>query len=478
MKRLATLLIALFAIFGGGPAIADDVISNGLTLTLPSPGSTNWADTFHDDFATPISGHDHTGSGKGVQISTNAIAANAVTESKIRLTNNAYLRERNAANSGDINICKVDTLDKIRFDSSNVSANTRADLGLAIGTNVEAWDADLDAIAALAKTDSNFIVGDGAAWVAESGNTARTSLGVGTGDSPTFTGLTVAGATVSGLTASSLVATDGSKALTSSVSGLSPTFTGATYSGLTASSLVATDGSKALTSSISGLSPTFTGATFSGLTASSLVATNGSKALTSTVSSLSPVFTGLGLSGLTASSLVATDGSKNLTSSVSGLSPTFTGLNLSGLTASKIVVTDGSKNLAATQDINAILNANVTQSTWTPTFVSPGGGSVGSVVIGESSYQRVGGTIFFSLSATFTLSGTGAGSTTITFNEPVSGTDMNVNASLPASMENNTDSTNLNALWRYQGDFIVYQKFLTAFGNKNYGLHIQGFYTP
>jgi hypothetical protein len=40
-------------------------------------------------------------------------------------------------------------------------------------------DADLTAIAALANTDGNFIVGNGTAWVAESGATARTSLGLG-----------------------------------------------------------------------------------------------------------------------------------------------------------------------------------------------------------------------------------------------------------------------------------------------------------
>ena len=41
-------------------------------------------------------------------------------------------------------------------------------------------DADLTAIAALANTNSNFIVGNGSAWVAESGSTVRTSLGLGT----------------------------------------------------------------------------------------------------------------------------------------------------------------------------------------------------------------------------------------------------------------------------------------------------------
>lgn len=62
-----------------------------------------------------------------------------------------------------------------------------------IGTTVQPYDADLAAIAALTPTDSNFIVGNGSAWVTENGNTARTSLGLGTGDAPTFAGLTSTG---------------------------------------------------------------------------------------------------------------------------------------------------------------------------------------------------------------------------------------------------------------------------------------------
>jgi len=64
----------------------------------------------------------------------------------------------------------------------------------------------LSPIAGLAVTDGNFIVGDGTKWVAESGNTARTSLGLGTGDSPTFTNLTLTG-TINDLTIAAAGAT-------------------------------------------------------------------------------------------------------------------------------------------------------------------------------------------------------------------------------------------------------------------------------
>lgn len=74
-------------------------------------------------------------------------------------------------------------------------ATARTSLGLTIGTDVQAYDAVLDDLAALSPVaDNEFIVGTGAGTYAhESGATARTSLGVGTGDSPTFAGLTLTG---------------------------------------------------------------------------------------------------------------------------------------------------------------------------------------------------------------------------------------------------------------------------------------------
>jgi len=59
---------------------------------------------------------------------------------------------------------------------AETGATARTSLGLAIGTNVQAYDAQLADIAGLAVTDGNFIVGDGANWVAESGATARASM--------------------------------------------------------------------------------------------------------------------------------------------------------------------------------------------------------------------------------------------------------------------------------------------------------------
>ncbi len=57
----------------------------------------------------------------------------------------------------------------------------RTALGLAIGSDVQAWGPTLDEIAALGNDDGNFIVGDGSDWVTESGATARASLGLAIG---------------------------------------------------------------------------------------------------------------------------------------------------------------------------------------------------------------------------------------------------------------------------------------------------------
>lgn len=113
MKKLLGALLGVFLFLP--TALADTTLSSGLTLTIPSQGSRNWGSTFQNNFAQKISEHDHTGSGKGLQISTNAIATNAATDAKIRLTNAGWFKGRNAANSADVNILRVNSADAIEF---------------------------------------------------------------------------------------------------------------------------------------------------------------------------------------------------------------------------------------------------------------------------------------------------------------------------------------------------------------------------
>ena len=63
---------------------------------------------------------------------------------------------------------------------ATTASAARTALGVAIGSDVQAFDAELAAIAGLATTDGGIIVGNGSTFVLESGATARTSLGAQT----------------------------------------------------------------------------------------------------------------------------------------------------------------------------------------------------------------------------------------------------------------------------------------------------------
>ena len=83
--------------------------------------------------------------------------------------------------------------------ASSASA-ARNNLGLAIGTDVQAYDPQLADIAGLTPTDNNFIVGNGTNFVTESGSTARTSLGLGTIATQDANNVSITGGSISGVT--------------------------------------------------------------------------------------------------------------------------------------------------------------------------------------------------------------------------------------------------------------------------------------
>ena len=61
------------------------------------------------------------------------------------------------------------------------ASTARTTLGLAIGTNVQAYDAQLADVAGLSPTDNGVIIGDGSNFVLETGDTLRTSIGLAIG---------------------------------------------------------------------------------------------------------------------------------------------------------------------------------------------------------------------------------------------------------------------------------------------------------
>ena len=177
------------AIFRGEGGAGDS--NNDVTVSTVTQKATDAANS-----ATASASSASTASTKASEASTSASTASTkASEASTSASNastsasTASTQATNASNSATAAASSASTAAghasnsalKANNLSDLASASTaRSNLGLTIGTNVQAYDADLSAIGALAKTDSNFIVGNGSTWVLENASTARTSLGLGT----------------------------------------------------------------------------------------------------------------------------------------------------------------------------------------------------------------------------------------------------------------------------------------------------------
>ena len=131
-------------------------------------------------------------------VTTAKIADSAITSAKI---NDGAIVNADINASAAIDASKIHdgTISNTEFGHLNgVTSNIQTQLDAR-----EASNASLTAIGALATTDGNFIVGSGSTWVAETGSTARVSLGLGTIATQSASSVAISGGTITGLGAPS-----------------------------------------------------------------------------------------------------------------------------------------------------------------------------------------------------------------------------------------------------------------------------------
>jgi hypothetical protein len=188
---------------GGGASGTWNIAISGNAATATSATSASSATTLTGLTATVTELNYTDGVTSAIQTQLNnkqpldadltAIAALAVTDGNFIVGNGtAWVAESGATARTSLglgSLATASTISNANWSGTDLSVanggtgasdagTARTNLGLAIGTNVQAWDANLDQIAALAPTADNFIVGNGTAWILETPAQALASLGV------------------------------------------------------------------------------------------------------------------------------------------------------------------------------------------------------------------------------------------------------------------------------------------------------------
>ena len=132
------------------------------------------------------------------QVTLAKLAGDSVNSSKI-VDGSIVNADVNASAAIDATKIHDGTISNTEFGYLNgVSSNIQTQLDAKGASN-----ANLTAIGDLAKTDGNFIVGNGSTWVAENGSTARSSLGLGTISTQASSSVSISGGSITGLGAPS-----------------------------------------------------------------------------------------------------------------------------------------------------------------------------------------------------------------------------------------------------------------------------------
>ena len=201
---------AITTVYIGALSKTNDSIPTGIAATKIGDGTVSttefqYLNTVSSNIQTQLDAKAATITGAAT-----TIVSSDLTASRALASNSSGKVAVSSVTSTELGyVSGVSSAIQTQLDAKNVKANNlndvasassaRTNLGLAIGSDVQAYDAGLADIAGLATTDSNFIVGSGSNWVAETGATARTSLGLGSIATQAANSVAITGGTITGI---------------------------------------------------------------------------------------------------------------------------------------------------------------------------------------------------------------------------------------------------------------------------------------